>query len=189
MAEPRPTDTELLAELAPLAGVIAGKLGTVPVRLGPGGTDDLITELTLAIAVYVGRHVLPAEALDVRKPPRPTQHVWQMETRWDDGRWQTYGAPWDERGRAHEDFTEVVATAASATGAYARSREYRLVRATTTYAVEAEHQPAVVSAVPPQPEETQPAPAHIGGGANAEDCPACHGTNPPYPFICPGKEA
>nr|WP_266854099.1 hypothetical protein [Streptomyces sp. NBC_00340]MCX5137617.1 hypothetical protein [Streptomyces sp. NBC_00340] len=29
-------------------------------------------------------------------------------------------------------------------------------------------------------------PAHVGGGANAEDCPACHGTNPDYPFICPG---
>jgi hypothetical protein len=28
---------------------------------------------------------------------------------------------------------------------------------------------------------------HIGGGANAEDCPACSGTNPPYPFICPGE--
>lgn len=25
---------------------------------------------------------------------------------------------------------------------------------------------------------------HTGG--NAEDCPACSGTNPPYPFICPG---
>lgn len=29
-------------------------------------------------------------------------------------------------------------------------------------------------------------PVHIGGRANAEDCPACEGTNPPYPFICPG---
>lgn len=29
---------------------------------------------------------------------------------------------------------------------------------------------------------------HVGGGANAEDCPACHGTNPPYPFICPGPD-
>ncbi|WP_369689045.1 hypothetical protein [Streptomyces sp. Wb2n-11] len=27
-------------------------------------------------------------------------------------------------------------------------------------------------------------PAHVGG--NAEDCPACDGTNPPYPFLCPG---
>jgi len=32
--------------------------------------------------------------------------------------------------------------------------------------------------------ETQ---AHVGG--NAEDCPACHGTNPDYPFICPGPDA
>ncbi|MDX2794631.1 hypothetical protein [Streptomyces scabiei] len=30
-------------------------------------------------------------------------------------------------------------------------------------------------------------PQHIGG--NAEDCPACHGTNPDYPFICPGPPA
>lgn len=44
---------------------------------------------------------------------------------------------------------------------------------------------------------TGPAPAvtegtdaeHLGGGANAEDCPACDGTNPPYPFICPGPAA
>ncbi|HEY9413731.1 MAG TPA: hypothetical protein VIQ30_03150 [Pseudonocardia sp.] len=35
--------------------------------------------------------------------------------------------------------------------------------------------------------QEQPAPAtHIGG--NAEDCPACAGTNPPYPFICPGPK-
>jgi hypothetical protein len=31
-------------------------------------------------------------------------------------------------------------------------------------------------------------PVHIGGRANAEDCPACTGTNPPYPFICPGGD-
>jgi hypothetical protein len=29
-----------------------------------------------------------------------------------------------------------------------------------------------------------PRPTHVGG--NAEDCPACTGTNPDYPFICPG---
>ncbi|MFD9249600.1 hypothetical protein [Streptomyces bottropensis] len=32
-------------------------------------------------------------------------------------------------------------------------------------------------------------PQHIGGQSNAEDCPACHGTNPDYPFICPGPGA
>lgn len=31
-----------------------------------------------------------------------------------------------------------------------------------------------------------PNPQHLGNQANAEDCPACHGTNPPYPFLCPG---
>lgn len=30
--------------------------------------------------------------------------------------------------------------------------------------------------------------AHIGNGANAEDCPACSGSPRPYPFICPGPE-
>ncbi|MDH6226235.1 hypothetical protein [Streptomyces sp. MJP52] len=45
---------------------------------------------------------------------------------------------------------------------------------------------AALNAAPAATEAT--APQHIGGGANAEDCPACHGTNPPYPFICPGEE-
>lgn len=31
-----------------------------------------------------------------------------------------------------------------------------------------------------------PNPQHIGNKANAEDCPACWDTNPPYPFLCPG---
>lgn len=38
--------------------------------------------------------------------------------------------------------------------------------------------------------EEQPASvprAHLGDGANAEDCDGCAGTNPPYPFICPGQ--
>lgn len=25
-------------------------------------------------------------------------------------------------------------------------------------------------------------------GYNAEACPGCFGTNPPYPFICPGDD-
>ncbi|MFI8962092.1 hypothetical protein ACIGO8_08245 [Streptomyces sp. NPDC053493] len=32
----------------------------------------------------------------------------------------------------------------------------------------------------------QELPIHVGG--NAEDCPACTGTNPPYPFLCPGPK-
>ncbi|MGW6481281.1 hypothetical protein ACWGDS_25870 [Streptomyces sp. NPDC055059] len=60
------TDVDL-AELQPLAAVIAEKLRTVPVRLiGRGGADDLISELTIAVAVYCGKHVLPATT-----PPAP----------------------------------------------------------------------------------------------------------------------
>ena len=47
--------------------------------------------------------------------------------------------------------------------------------------------PAALPAVGEQP-ETQEA-RHIGGRVNAEDCPACTGTNPPYPFLCPGPDA
>ncbi|MFM9629407.1 hypothetical protein ACKI10_17490 [Streptomyces galilaeus] len=39
-----------------------------------------------------------------------------------------------------------------------------------------------------QPTEAREA-QHLGGRANAEDCPACKGTNPPYPFLCPGPDA
>ncbi|MEU8316682.1 MULTISPECIES: hypothetical protein [Actinomycetes] len=31
------------------------------------------------------------------------------------------------------------------------------------------------------------APTHQPKGTNAEDCPACTTTNPPYPFLCPGQ--
>ncbi|PVC73501.1 hypothetical protein [Streptomyces sp. CS081A] len=36
------------------------------------------------------------------------------------------------------------------------------------------------------PTETTP-PVHVGNRANAEDCPGCSGTNPPYPFLCPAQ--
>ncbi|WP_432164901.1 hypothetical protein [Streptomyces sp. bgisy031] len=54
------TDVDL-AELQPLAVIIAEKLRTVPVRLiGRGGADGLVSELTLAAALYCAKHVLPA---------------------------------------------------------------------------------------------------------------------------------
>lgn len=45
--------------------------------------------------------------------------------------------------------------------------------------------PTLRALAEPSPAEAE----HVGGGANAEDCPACTGTNPPYPFICPGPDA
>jgi len=41
---------------------------------------------------------------------------------------------------------------------------------------------------PATEEKPETPPQHIGNRVNAEDCPACSGTNPPYPFICPGPQ-
>ncbi|WP_435601312.1 hypothetical protein [Streptomyces sp. C10-9-1] len=38
------------------------------------------------------------------------------------------------------------------------------------------------------PATTTP-PRHRPAGTNAEQCPACHGTNPDWPFLCPGPPA
>jgi hypothetical protein len=45
--------------------------------------------------------------------------------------------------------------------------------------------------IPPGRKDFRPdtaPPQHLGNGANAEDCPACTGTNPAYTFICPGPD-
>lgn len=41
---------------------------------------------------------------------------------------------------------------------------------------------------PPADTDREP-PVHLAKGTNAEDCPACRGTNPDYPFLCPGPTA
>ncbi|MGY0023721.1 hypothetical protein ACVHNB_32725 [Streptomyces sp. YJ-C3] len=131
MADTR-TDTELLAELGPLAAVIADKIRTVPVRIGPGGADDLISELTIAVAVYCGKHVLPADALALANPPLPPTTEWIVEIQWHDGGWQHFARLTDGREQVQEAFAELAARDPHA---------FRLIRATTTYAVEAEHTP------------------------------------------------
>lgn len=137
MAEQRPTDAALLAELGPLAAVIADKVRTVPVRLGPHGIDDLIAELTLAVAVYVGRHVLPADTQHLlqalSKPPCPPREEWQVMTMRRGG-WHTWLGPRDDPEEAREDFESIVAR-------HGREWAYRLVRVVTSYAIEAEHTP------------------------------------------------
>ncbi|MFH8792237.1 hypothetical protein [Streptomyces sp. NPDC017941] len=130
---PRPTDAELLAELAPLAAVIADKIRTVPVRLGPGGTDDLISEITLAVAVYCGQHVLSADARALATPAHPTETSWLIETP-RKGAWRRWSGCRDTREQAHDDYANTVEWGGT-------RQAYRLVRVTTTYAVEAEHAP------------------------------------------------
>lgn len=124
-------DTDLLAELGPLAAVIADTVATVPVRLGPGGTDDLVNALTLAVALYVGRDVLPAGALGA--PPYEPSVTRLIETL-RRGVWARSSRDYDDPAEARTDFDQFVTERAG-------QHACRLVRATTTYAVEAEHNP------------------------------------------------
>ncbi|GFH36604.1 hypothetical protein [Streptomyces pacificus] len=50
---------------------------------------------------------------------------------------------------------------------------------------------AVRDALDPQEQPATRPPVHVGGRANAEDCPACIASalSPPWPFICPGEAA
>jgi hypothetical protein len=47
---------------------------------------------------------------------------------------------------------------------------------------------ALRAALKEQPQQRETPPRHLWQGANAEGCPACSGTNPPYPFLCPGPD-
>lgn len=55
----QPITDEQLSELKPLANLIADKVSTVPVRHCLGGTDQLVTELVLAVSAYMGRILGP----------------------------------------------------------------------------------------------------------------------------------
>ncbi|MFB6934551.1 hypothetical protein [Streptomyces chartreusis] len=87
-------------------------------------------------AVYVGRHVLPADTqplLDaLTHPPCPPDTAWQVMTR--RGGWHTWLSPHADREEARADYEHAVTT-------HGDKWAYRLVRVTTSYAVEAEHIP------------------------------------------------
>ncbi|MER6515217.1 hypothetical protein [Nonomuraea sp. NPDC001636] len=81
------TDPDL-AELGPLAQVIARTLRDTPIRLGsPDTTPDLVGALTAAVAVYIGREVLPPGALDEARPPTV---AWDVEVERSPGYWVTF---------------------------------------------------------------------------------------------------
>lgn len=70
----------------------------------------------------------------------PAEHTWKVESPRRD-QWASWGATYDDRNWARERYESAVENAPA--------RPFRLVRATTTYAVEAEHTPAATAA--PQP--------------------------------------
>ncbi|MDJ0460627.1 hypothetical protein [Streptomyces sp. H27-C3] len=115
-----------LSELAPLAQVIAKALRDTPIRLGgPDTTPELVGALTVAVAVYIGRDVLPPRALDEARPPATT---WTVESLRASGQWTRYSAPYERRSEALEDH----ASCEEGPGKWA----YRVVRTTTITTIE-----------------------------------------------------
>jgi hypothetical protein len=53
------TPADELAVLAPLATLIEKTIRDTPIRMSPGGTDDLTAQLTVKTCVWVGKNVLP----------------------------------------------------------------------------------------------------------------------------------
>lgn len=114
-----------LSELAPLARIIAETLRDTPLRLGaPDTTADLIGALTVKVAAYIGREVLPPGALDEARPPETS---WDVEVLRNNGKWARHSRH-DRRADALEEH------------AYNEARttrwEFRVVRATTIHTIE-----------------------------------------------------
>ncbi|WP_275558561.1 hypothetical protein [Streptomyces sp. 5-6(2022)] len=101
----------------------------------------------------------------------------------------------EELARVHEGFAagfhtaavyvaDLIATGRVRAGQQIRAEDEAVAqRAADSLNVDpAERANAISDAIYGAPAERE----HIGG--NAEDCPGCAGTNPPYPFLCPGPD-
>lgn len=124
-----------LNPLAPLRALVARTLRDTPVWLGPGGHDILINDLTIAIALYTARDVLPAGLLGEDAVMSST---WNVEVKFRD-RWIVDTPPYDNRADAEQRMAEQQGH---------RPEERRVVRVTTIRAVE--------PAAPEQPADPRP---------------------------------
>lgn len=103
-------------------------------------------------------------------------HTWTVESPRRDNwaSWGSWGTTYDDRDWALKSYEHSTKNSPA--------RPFRLVRATTTYTIEAEHTPPTARhAVGEQP--------HTGG--NAENCPRCRpeiDKTVLYPWICPGPD-
>jgi hypothetical protein len=107
------------------------------------GNDGSVTDITAEV------RRLRAEAPDPAAqaaPVKPTSHTWTFEVCYDTdaGKWQGCGHAYDDSvfDNAHETAQEDFQHRAENDK---QRRRFRMTRATTTYAVEAEYAPAVVS--------------------------------------------
>jgi hypothetical protein len=135
---PAPVDrAALLREAADVAREEAHRLET--------GNHDARAARGARSVAYLLRRL--AEAPQPETQARPAAHEWFVETRMIDGYWSKYGASRDTAADGRELFER------DTTGS-GKAHAFRLVHATTTYAVEAEHQPDT------EPQDTPPVEPH-----------------------------
>lgn len=148
LAAEQPTNTETPASTAPLAAGLPRIQGNCPacrrasLFLGAGGyptcSNADCTEPDAATTVLE----------QYANEAHPPSHTWKVESPRRDT-WASWGTTYDDREWAAERYEEAVRHYAT--------RPYRLVRATTTYTVESEHQPDTKpqDAPPREPHPTQ----------------------------------
>lgn len=92
-------------------------------------------------------------AAETTEPVKPTSHTWTFEVCYEGDKWHGCGPTYDDSvfDNAHETAQEDFQHRAENDK---QQRRFRMIRATTTYVIEAEHQPAAASAGVQTDEET-----------------------------------
>lgn len=102
-------------------------------RMALGSAIRVLRRLADEAAVS-GPCVAGEQQNETPEEAHPPTHTWKVESPRRD-KWASWGATYDERDWASERYESAIE--------HASGRAFRLVRATTTYTVEAEHTPAV----------------------------------------------
>lgn len=115
---------------------------------GPGPASAVQAVIDRLRAALDPHQPAVVAAVAGEEPARPPLTEWHIDSRWNDGAWKPWTPAYPEQGDARERFDLMTSTGLG-------RWPLRLVRATTTYAVEAEHQ-----ASPPPAAESLRLPDH-----------------------------
>lgn len=151
------------------------------------------------VRVWANEVAAEAPAPETQQPVKPTSHTWTFEVCYDGDKWHGCGPTYDDSvfGNAHETAREDFQHRAENDK---QRRRFRMIRATTTYVVEAEHQAAAVSAGVQPGTEARPRETVHGCPPDGSGLTPCCGRTPfelprtdrissEAPITCTGKEA
>ena len=106
---------------------------------------EVIRTPAVVSAIRAALEAAEAPAPETHQPVKPTSHTWTFEVCYDGDKWHGCGPTYDDSvfGNAHETAQEDFLHRAENDK---QRRRFRMIRATTTHVVEAEHQAAAVAA-------------------------------------------